>query len=339
MATKLINGVYHTSFRDVGGGGDATNAVLFVEQTLTDAQKAQARENIDALGGSEVSDILRFIRAEKMRREYFTITAGEYGADIEFFCPEEEGTTVAVSISTDGGQTWTEYESSYDGTLLASLPAGQKMLVKGTNDAIGYYSNNEDEYLGNYFYSEDKYFVSGNIMSLLYGDSFADKIHLSQDNEGAFAFLFSDYYDERYGNGVDINPAAPLVLPATTLASNCYNAMFFGCRSLTSAPELPATTLVNNCYDSMFRSCTSLTSAPELPATTLASSCYNTMFRDCTSLNYVKCLATNISASDSRANWLNGVAATGTFVKAAGMTDWPTGVNGIPTGWTVQDAT
>ena len=34
--------------------------------------------------------------------------------------------------------------------------------------------------------------------------------------------------------------------------------MFRDCTSLTQAPALPATTLASNCYDSMFRDCTSL---------------------------------------------------------------------------------
>ena len=114
--------------------------------------------------------------------------------------------------------------------------------------------------------------------------------------------------------------------------------MFYGCTSLTTAPELPATTLANNCYESMFRGCIKLTSAPVLPATTLVYWCYNNMFRDCKNLNYIKCLATDISATDCIYNWVDGVASTGTFVKNPNMTSWPTGVNGIPTGWTVQDA-
>ena len=55
----------------------------------------------------------------------------------------------------------------------------------------------------------------------------------------------------------------------------CYFYMFYGCTSLTQAPELPATTLANNCYSGMFLDCTSLTQAPSLPATTLANYCYN----------------------------------------------------------------
>ncbi|MBQ9247440.1 MAG: hypothetical protein IJ171_02515 [Ruminococcus sp.] len=75
-------------------------------------------------------------------------------------------------------------------------------------------------------------------------------------------------------------------LPATTLADSCYTYMFYGCESLTAAPEqLPATTLANRCYSSMFEGCKSLTAAPELPATTLADSCYYGMFSGCESLS------------------------------------------------------
>ena len=151
-------------------------------------------------------------------------------------------------------------------------------------------------------------------------------------------------------------------LPATTLANNCYFSMFYNCASLTKAPELPAETLVESCYEEMFfnctslvnvpdlaattlaqycclrmfYNCTSLVNAPVLPATTLAQACYNYMFGNCSNLKYIKCLAT--SNPDYAQNWVNGVAASGTFIKAASMSGWTTGVNGIPDGWTVQDA-
>ena len=127
-------------------------------------------------------------------------------------------------------------------------------------------------------------------------------------------------------------------LPATTLASSCYNSMFQGCTSLTTAPELPATTLATYCYGDMFFGCTSLTTAPELPATTLASYCYYYMFQGCTSLNSITCLATDISASYCTSNWVTSVASSGTFKKAASMASWTNGINGIPIGWTVQNA-
>ena len=128
-------------------------------------------------------------------------------------------------------------------------------------------------------------------------------------------------------------------LPATALASFCYQYMFYNCTSLTTAPFiLPATVLENSCYDSMFANCKSLTTAPELPATTFEYYCYENMFNGCTKLNYIKCLATDISADWCTINWVNGVASTGTFVKAPNMSGWNRGENDIPTGWTIIDA-
>ena len=130
---------------------------------------------------------------------------------------------------------------------------------------------------------------------------------------------------------------APELL-ATTLARSCYSQMFQGCTSLTTAPELPATTLTDYCYSQMFQGCTSLTTAPELPATTLTDYCYSYMFLYCRNLNYIKMLATDISASSCLNNWVSGVASSGTFIKNAAMTSLPSGGSGIPNGWTVENA-
>ena len=130
--------------------------------------------------------------------------------------------------------------------------------------------------------------------------------------------------------------AAP-ELPATTLANYCYCRMFYGCTSLTAAPELPATTLASYCYYCMFYGCTSLTAAPELPATTLASYCYNGMFYGCTSLTSVKVSFTAWSTGNTT-EWLSGVSSTGTFTcpYALGTADTITrGVSNCPTGWNV----
>lgn len=157
---------------------------------------------------------------------------------------------------------------------------------------------------------------------------------------------------------------APSILPATTLASNCYNSMFYGCTSLTTAPILPATTLAERCYCNMFDSCTSLvyapnlpatnlaeqcyqrmfgncrslTTAPDLPATKLAKYCYEDMFYGCSNLNYIKAMFTTTPSTSYTLNWVYGVASSGTFVKNKNATWSVTGVDGIPSGWTVQTA-
>ena len=104
------------------------------------------------------------------------------------------------------------------------------------------------------------------------------------------------------------------VLPATTLAYECYSYMFQGCTKLTTAPVLPATSLASSCYQYMFKGCTSLTTSPVLPATTLISNCYRYMFLDCTSLNNVTSYADSIGDGvEYTFNWLYNVATTGTF--------------------------
>ena len=145
--------------------------------------------------------------------------------------------------------------------------------------------------------------------------------------EGCYSYMFWN---------CDGLTAAP-ELPATTLAKKCYQGIFRECNGLTTAPELPAITLAPYCYYAMFHGCDGLTTAPELPATTLAEGCYLSMFLNCKKLDNITMLATDISAPDCLGEWVDGVASTGTFTKAAAMTSLTTGVSGIPEGWTVKN--
>lgn len=145
----------------------------------------------------------------------------------------------------------------------------------------------------------------GNVMSLVYGDNFVGQYAFPQNSYMNLCSLFKQ--------NTGITSAENLILPATSLTPGCYVDMFRGCTSLTTAPSI-------------------------LPATILVDTCYSSMFQGCTNLNYIKCLATDISANYCLNNWVDGVASSGTFVKAASMNDWTTGANGIPEGWTVVDA-
>lgn len=151
------------------------------------------------------------------------------------------------------------------------------------------------------------------------------------------ATTFGNYAFQYMFAGCTGLTTAPSVISAATLSSGCCYSMFEGCTSLATAPQLPSTSVEYNCYVRMFRGCTSLTTAPVLSAATLAEGCYYGMFSGCTSLNNITCLAINISASQCVTNWVNGVAATGTFIKDANNTSWTTGDNGIPNNWTVQN--
>ena len=138
-------------------------------------------------------------------------------------------------------------------------------------------------------------------------------------------------------NGCQSLTTAP-ALPATTLSNSCYYDMFYGCTNLVNAPVLPATKLANNCYRSMFKGCTSIVTPPDLPATVPVIGCYVEMFNNCSNLNYVKCLLIP-DGTNCTTNWLNGVSSSGTFVKNNEANNWERSVNGIPTGWTIQNDT
>ena len=194
-------------------------------------------------------------------QDYFTMRV-TVGGDVTWTGKENN----ALYYSKDNGKTWSE--PSVNITL--SVNEGDKVLWKGetspTNNGIGSFSGGTDV----------RYTVEGNVMSLLFGDDFKGQTTL-EDKSYIFYKLFF--------NNRNITSAKKLSLPATTLASKCYGSMFYGCTSLTTAPELPATTLAYECYRTMFSGCTSLVTAPKvLPATTLASSCYQQMFYGCTSL-------------------------------------------------------
>ena len=222
-------------------------------------------------------------------------------------------------------KTWETMGTTSSTPITATIPPKGRLYLRCYTDTWCGRASNK-------ILCNNHYNIGGNIMSLLFGSYFTGKqIIIRKTN--AFSNLF-----EYQNKLVD---ASNLLLPATTLKSSCYSNMFKGCTSLTTAPALPATTLVDNCYNSMFRDCTSLTTAPELPATTLTDWCYCYMFSGCTNLNYIKCLATDISASQCTGNWVQGVASTGTFVKNPSMSKWGTvGVmySDVPSGWTIQDA-
>lgn len=133
----------------------------------------------------------------------------------------------------------------------------------------------------------DKNFnICGNIMSVIYGDSFISKTTFPSTTS-IFSFTLQ--------NSCVVN-ANNLILPVTTLTERCYESMFESCTLLETAPKLPATTLAKECYKYMFIDCTSLTITPELPATTLAERCYFGMFCGCVSLTTAQKISATILA-------------------------------------------
>lgn len=242
-----------------------------------------------------------------------------------------------IEISTDGGVTWTTWNYS-----TIQLNSGGSVLMRGMNKEGFSKSNSKCSK----FTTAGSIEVYGNIMSLIDYTQTVDIIpcdycfyslfngctSLTTAPELPATTLTRGCYSNIFQGCTNLTTAPEL--PATTLARSCYEVMFYGCSALTTAPALPATTLADYCYAQMFQNCTSLTTVPELPATTLAGGCYYSMFWGCTNLNYIKCFATDISATNCTNNWVSGIASTGTFIKDSTATSWPTGTSGIPEGWT-----
>jgi len=205
--------------------------------------------------------------------------------------------TFDVYYSLDEGNTWNFCGSTVESFTYRNTPHTKVWFCAETTQWTNQYGNMQISI-------KDCKKVGGNIMSLLYGRNFTGQ-------ESSFPSGSSYNFLSLFYNNTNLVDASELLLPATTLASYCYYAMFNGCTSLSQAPALPATTLTRSCY---YR-----------------------MFKNCTSLNEVTCYATSgINENYSTIEWLDGVSSTGTFYKAAGVI-WPSGVNGIPSGWTVVE--
>jgi hypothetical protein len=224
------------------------------------------------------------------------------------------GMSKSIEYSLNDG-TWTSITASSSTTI--NVIAGDTMRLRGTNST---YAKDKSNYSG-FEGGTATFDVEGNVMSLVYGDNFINQYTLSSNYTFCSMFKLSN-----------VISAENLILPATALSQYAYRAMFSNAYSLNVAPALPATTLNTGVYYYMFENC-AFSTAPELLAPTLANSCYFSMFIGCSNLNYVKCLSTNISATNCTQNWLKTTASQGTFVQADG-TSWSRGVNGIPTNWT-----
>lgn len=174
-----------------------------------------------------------------------------------------------IEYSRDNA-SWTR---SSETSIVLELEREEGIYLRGNNASYATGTGDANSTMiscSNYCY------VYGNIMSLVDAENFPTAVELTSSN--TFCNLFK-------GNTCIFNhPSLPLLLPATTLSSNCYYGMFYGCSKLQEAPSLPAMTLAAGCYQNMFYNCIGIQNPPALPATQLAPSCYHSMFYNCTSL-------------------------------------------------------
>ncbi len=289
---------------DSGAGKLELTGVFAPSTAVGDAKILVGSTNVGTIGSGATlaANTYYTVTRSALHWDGFAIKAKEADTAVSLVYGGSNGD--AIQYSLDEGFSWTDYNTA--GTTIP-LNAGQRVCIRSKRTTWNRWNTSPI-----FSSAESKLcYISGNIMSLFCDSdwSFSTKTTLDGDAlNGAFANKGAEV------TYIDIDPEDKLLLPATTLGSKTYKGMFKHCTSLHCAPELPASTIVDNGNQSS----------------------YAEMFQDCSNLAYIKCLATN-PGNLAGSNWVNGVAASGIFVKASGVTTWSTGVHGIPSGWTVED--
>lgn len=255
----------------------------------------------------------------------------------------EDASYFAIEVVSGGTIAWDNNQSSFDndnstcylkyringgewGTLVNNIKHEPEGVVSaftvnagdvvefGTNYVNWNMTRSTDIHYHFVFSQGMKCKLEGNIMSLIYPEGeFETATEFPYDEYGyEKTDWFEGLFYRQEGIGDAIIDAGNLLLPATALTNRCYASMFEGCSVMIAAPKLPATALTNSCYANMFQGCSSL--------------------------NRINAMFTTAPGPSYTLNWVLGVAPNGTFVKNAAATWSETGVNGIPAGWTVVDA-
>ena len=268
-------------------------------------------------------------RIQENTREYFYIrNIGAYGSKVVV---QEQNVNVyngTLYYSVGNMSSWNAIQdlTAYN---KINIDPNQKVYFKGNGDSCSRVLSKVMYQLLIYLENDDKFEVGGYLSSLFQGDNF--KTNNVLVNGG-----ISAHYCENMFGGTKVVRANKLIFPENTFGF-CYRAMFGNCAELDEAPViLPATTLARECYSNMFRDCPNIIEAPVLPAKHLALRCYERMFESCTNLRYIECHSLDDMTTSYCANWLTGTSGEGVFIKDANAT-WNSqdASYGVPVGWTI----
>ena len=179
----------------------------------------------------------------------------------------------SISYSRNNGVTWTKTDNINNQEVIITIsdvPVNGKVLLKGPIRATRNTRTNEAPYMT--IISATAYFsISGNLMSLFYGDNFYNKIAFPTNDTGRAAGLF--------WHSTTIRDASNLILPVTNTVANgnianaaTYERMFDNCSNLLYPPADIAARYVGPLdFSYTFSMCTSMLSFPTLHIVTLST--------------------------------------------------------------------
>lgn len=217
-----------------------------------------------------------------------------------------------IEYSIDNGITWTKVnnqDNQYVSITTPSVSKTTKVLWRGENKALSSGTTYNDSTNGSYMTTikcmdsstlmSCSFDAEGNIMSLLYGSDFKNKTTFPTDSVYTFAGLF---YKST------IKDCSNLIMPATTMVSDCYNDMF-----RQSQVVIP----------------------PVLSAPTVGNTCYKRMFHTCTRIIEIRMYATTISNTNAFDNWLqNGANNSNCTLYKNRQAQWTNSI--VPNLWNIE---
>lgn len=264
--------------------------------------------------------------ADAHNSEYFTIQNVDTVAGTVTLTATSANKTVTVEASTDGGSTWTEFESSTAGTDVCTLQMGESVMLRHTGSMASSQGSTKINCTA-------KHIVKGNAASLIAGSSFT----------GTITPL--DYsFDSLFSGDSNLVRACDLSFKSFQGTKQQFgNCLFRNCTSLIIAPEFTSITHMsgNQIFDRMFNGCSKLGRPIEMRHIDNCTwrGCFD-LYKGCSVLAYA--YPPNVTTEWTWAmfgDWLGNVASSGTvYVNSQAQSELvPTGsTNGCPTNWTVE---
>lgn len=234
---------------------------------------------------------------EDIPRDYSTVPLGvKFPNGGSFYCCKGGGTEQVYDkyfyVSVNGGE-WQKRSNLETEADKLILNAGDTLRFKGENTNYGSYNRVYGAFTRFVIEGEGAE-ISGNIMSLCYGDNFSG---VTEHNyECLFPYLFA---------GSSISNVENLILPIK-------NVSMFG-------------------YWGMFSECTNLAKSPLIEAESIGYKAMGWMFNGCSNLKEIRCRLSS-GFEEELSLWVKGVFPNGIFY-GKNVNDWETGNNGIPEGW------
>lgn len=217
----------------------------------------------------------------------------------EYLCfePLQDNSTIRFSRSTDGNRI-VYYTNDFNSGSWTEL--GNTDITFNVGDKI--YCRAAFTETGNYastpqFWLTGKWKASGKLSSLL----FTDNTYTERRTSGVTCVFCRLFYSQ-----TSLYDVSLLRFDLKSGASTGFTRMFYNCSNIESITCDVENLNIQNCTQYMFNNCSKLSYMDFSKATNPG--------------NYY--------------GFSKNVAANGTFVKKAGVS-WPSGTNGIPSGWTV----